>query len=824
MNVPGRGLVVSKKILVAEDSPTQAEYLRLLLESENFQVELASNGREALGLVQTSPPDLILSDVLMPEVDGYAFCQAVKSSEATQHIPFVLLTQLHTPAGIAVGLQHGADDFVAKPFEERSLLERVRQILESGPSRRENGASEPADLLEKASLLLNERERALRDANEFLEHLIAASPGLIVQGDARNLSLWYASPNIETVLGFTPEEVLRRPDLLLELIHPEDRDRFRCEKERVLEQKQAHWETECRFRCKNGAYRWFYTTLRFDHAGVNDRIPVVASMLDITARKQAEAELQELNETLERRVAERTAAAEERARELARSEEAVRETNETLGALFEAAPLAIIALDGKGNVRMWNGSAERVFGWSEREVLGRPAPLVTIDTQDEHGTLRERVMRGEAFTGVEIRRQTREGKPVDVSLSAGPLRDAKGEISGVMAVLEDVTSRKELEAQLRQSQKMDAIGQMAGGVAHDFNNMLAVITGYSELLLGRDALDEPVRGYLYEINRAGDRAASLTRQLLAFSRRQVLEPKVLDLTEVVESTANMLRRLIGADIHLSTASDPALGRVKADPGQMEQILMNLAVNARDAMPEGGKLKMELRNVELTSDSLGRAIPVDPGRYVLLAVTDTGSGMDQETQSHVFEPFFTTKEEGKGTGLGLATVYGIVKQSGGYIQVDSAPGRGTTFSIYLPEVDEEVTRCSEGVIPADSDLGSETILLVEDDAAVRELIREILQVRGYTILEATNGGEALHFCQRYNGTIHLLLTDVVMPAMSGRELFERMIGMSPDMKVLFVSGHTDDAIDRRGGLTGSAAFIQKPFTPSALARKVREVLG
>ncbi len=390
--------------------------------------------------------------------------------------------------------------------------------------------------------------------------------------------------------------------------------------------------------------------------------------------------------------------------------------------------------------------------------------------------------------------------------------------------VEDTTRRRKLEAQYRQAQKMEVVGQLAGGVAHDFNNLLTVITGYSELALNRLPEGDVTRGLIAEVFKAGERASSLTRQLLAFSRRQVLEPRVLDLNTIVTETEKMLHRLISEDICVSAALEPALGKVKADPDQLGQVLMNLAINARDAMPGGGKLTIETRNIELDEAYSHGHAGVTPGRYVMLAVSDTGCGMSEEVRAHLFEPFFTTKEQGKGTGLGLATVYGIVKQSGGHIEVYTEVGHGTTFKIYLPRTEQaafQPVKSHLGLRPALRD--AETILLVEDDPGVRALTRSALQTAGYTVLEAANGADALALVGRHPGSIHLLLADVIMPQMGGRELAQRLAASHPELRVLYLSGYTPDAVVRHGVLEPDAAFLQKPFTVKALTRKVREVL-
>ena len=383
---------------------------------------------------------------------------------------------------------------------------------------------------------------------------------------------------------------------------------------------------------------------------------------------------------------------------------------------------------------------------------------------------------------------------------------------------------RETEAQLRQAQKMEAVGRLAGGMAHDFNNLLTVIRGYSELLLGRLGPADPTRKDIEEVKKAADRASGLTRQLLAFSRRQFVSAKVLDLNALIANMDGMLRRLIGEDIvELSADLDVSTGCIKADPGQIEQVIMNLVVNAKDAMPKGGRLTIETRNVTIGEEVRLEAVGVTPGSYVLLAVRDNGHGMDAETRSHLFEPFFTTKEKGKGTGLGLSTVYGIVKQSGGYITVESAPGVGTAFRIYFPRVELERSALTEGAEAIDPARGRETILLVEDEPAVRGLVHETLRLHGYTVLEARHGIEALLTSARYAGSIHLLLTDVVMPQMSGPEVAEKILTVRPEIKVLYMSGYPDHPVFDQGSVSRQTGVLAKPFSPHALAQKVREVL-
>jgi PAS domain S-box-containing protein len=422
------------------------------------------------------------------------------------------------------------------------------------------------------------------------------------------------------------------------------------------------------------------------------------------------------------------------------------------------------------------------------------------------------------------------GQEVWVDTIKTPVKDEKGNHIGILGIFWDITDRKRreeemvvLQEQLRQSQKIEAIGRLAGGIAHDFNNLLTVINGYSQLSLIELKEDVPLRGNIEEIKRASEKAADLTRQLLAFSRRQILEMRVLDLNTVLRELDKMLHRLIGEDIELITVFTDDLGRVNTDPGWVEQIILNLSVNARDAMHSGGKLTIETANVELDETYARGHIAVKPGRYVMLSVSDTGVGMTREVRQQVFEPFFTTKEKGKGTGLGLSTVYGIVKQSGGNIWVYSEPGKGTTFKIYLPRVDEPLEEIKERVVKEGLPHGSETILVVEDEKEVRKLAVQILQRQGYTVLDAPDGDGALVICGERKDPIHLILTDVVMPGMSGRQLADRLGSFHPEMKVLYMSGYTDNAITHHGVLEKGMDYIQKPFTVDGLARKVREVL-
>jgi PAS domain S-box-containing protein len=508
-----------------------------------------------------------------------------------------------------------------------------------------------------------------------------------------------------------------------------------------------------------------------------------------------------------------------------RSEAKLRRSEERFRALVQNSQDIISILEADGTTAYVSPSITRALGYHPEELVGTNA--YERIHPDERAQLREVFLATAAASTADNRYEFR------VLNAAGSWRNMETvannllndpQVGGVVFNCRDVTDRKVLEQQLQQSQKMDAVGRLAGGVAHDFNNMLAVITGYSELLQIQLQPEDPAVKLLREIQKAGDRAAGLTQQLLVFSRQQVTEPKLLDLRQVVSNFDSMLRRLIGEDIEVTVAPGTGVCYVRADAGQLEQVILNLAVNARDAMPRGGRLTLEIQCVELDQEYARHHLDVKPGRYAMLAISDTGCGMDAETQAHIFEPFFTTKARGAGTGLGLATVYGIVKQNGGDIWIYSELGKGTTFKVYLPEVGGDPSAMHTPLATEKPATGSETILLAEDEPMVRQLVRAVLEQGGYRVLEAADGAEALRLAEAHPGPIHLLLTDVVMPGISGRELTERLAKQRPEVRVVYMSGYTDDAVVRHGVLHAGVAFIQKPFAPSALLRKVQEVLG
>ncbi|HVI80775.1 MAG TPA: PAS domain S-box protein, partial [Candidatus Acidoferrum sp.] len=507
-----------------------------------------------------------------------------------------------------------------------------------------------------------------------------------------------------------------------------------------------------------------------------------------------------------------------------RAEEEIRNSQRKLRIHFDNTPLAVVEWDLHFRVTDWNPSAERIFGYSRAEAIGQHASFIVPPQYRDHvdniwqALISQRG--GERSTNDNV---TKSGRTISCEWYNTPLIDDSGKVLGVASLVQDMTERVTLEERLRQSQKMEAVGRLAGGVAHDFNNLLTVILGYAQLLADGVPHGTRLTDSTEAIKTAAEKAAGITRQLLAFSRKQVLSPRVISLNDILLNLDSLLRRLIGEDVEVMTVPAADLGRVKADPSQLEQVIMNLALNARDAMPNGGNLTLETANTYLDESYAHQHQPVVPGRYVMLAVSDTGEGMNAETQARIFEPFYTTKEVGKGTGLGLSMVYGIIKQSGGYIWVYSEPNRGTTFKVYLPRVDQPP---EAGAIETTGNRvlrGTETILLVEDDEQIRQLSSSVLAHCGYNVLVAGTPEQALELCKANQDKIRLLVTDVVMPRMNGKQLADQILKSCPDLKVLYVSGYTNNAIVHYGVLESGLHFLAKPFTLSALVAKVREVL-
>jgi len=494
-------------------------------------------------------------------------------------------------------------------------------------------------------------------------------------------------------------------------------------------------------------------------------------------------------------------------------------------AALEAAANAVIITNAEGTILWANPALSRLTGYTNSELIGQNTRILRSGQNPKatYDQMWKTILAGQVWRGELINRK-KDGTHYVQQMTVTPVCDLTGKPSHFIAIQQDISQQRLLEEMYSHAQKMEAVGLLAGGVAHDFNNLLVVIVGYGELLLASPALSEKEKAKIAEIVAAGKRGSALTRQLLAFSRKQVLDPKVLNLNHVLSDAAALLQRLIGDDVRLRLVLDPSLEAVKADAGQLELLLMNLAVNARDAMPHGGVLSIETSMVQVDEAAEKQSPGLKRGSYVLLAVRDTGSGMDAATQARIFEPFFTTKEAGRGTGLGLATVYSIVKQSDGWIGVESAPGAGTLFRVYLPRVLETAAPPAAAEERRSHQKGSETILLLEDEDAARSVAHDMLEHAGYTVLDASTGAQAIEIARSYTGTIHILMTDVVMPEMGGLAVAESLLAQRPDLKVIYASGYPNDALLRQGKLPAGRAFLQKPYTMDSLIQKIREALG
>jgi two-component system cell cycle sensor histidine kinase/response regulator CckA len=624
---------------------------------------------------------------------------------------------------------------------------------------------------------------------EALFHLIsenAADMIAVVDMEGRRI---YNSLSYQSVLGYSPEEL--QASSAFEQIHPEDRERVEkaAEEARLLGTGKT---LEYRFRHKNGNWLFIESTSSVIHNAKGEPEMLVIVNRDTTERKK--------------------------------SEEALRRSEMGFRSVIEDAPYGIFRATTTGHFLQVNPAFQRMLGYELREeLLQRDLASEIFRQAGEYQRMVEQLNSAEEIKDLEMEWKRKDGTPITARCSGR----RRGEGNGIPAYFEvfaeDVTEKRVLERQLRMAQKMEAIGRLSGGIAHDFNNLLGVIIGYSALLKKKLTEGDALYEHALEIEKAGQRAASLTKQLLAFSRQQVLTPAVLNLNSLASDMEKMLPRLLGEDIEVSLKLDPELGQVKADQGQIEQVIMNLAVNARDAMPTGGKLKIRTANVELDREYTRDHPGSKPGDYVMLTVTDTGIGMEPDTLLHIFEPFFTTKERGKGTGLGLATVYGVVKQSNGYIWVDSKLGAGTSFEVYLPRHAEQVVSDKRKIDTEEGLCGSESILLVEDAEPLRKLARTFLEAAGFQVLTAESGEKAMEVAAGYPGTFDLLLTDVVMPGMNGRALSEQLLPRQPGMKVLYMSGYTDTFIAGHGVLDPGTNLLHKPFTEEILIRKIREVL-
>jgi PAS domain S-box-containing protein len=798
------------KILIVDDEVQLKNALVEALASQSFEVRGFTSGPEVIEALREEDFDLLLSDLMMPGMNGIDLVKA--ALEIDPHLVAIIMTGQGTIQTAVDAMKVGAFDYVLKPFRLRSLMPVITRAIDTRRLRREN-------LQLRETVAIYELSRTIASTLDPQTVINKLADAALQQTDADEVSILLPTKDgkelyVAAVAG------QNRTSLLGERV--------------PLKESISGWVTrELIPLILNGEVNDARFRALWSHPEISSAIAVPMQLankligtININAINRPRPFT--LGQMKALTILASTGAA---ALESASLYSQVWKAEENYRAIFENAYDIIYTHDLDGRYTSVNKAVEQITGYTTEEALSlNLAQTITPECLDKAWEMLRRKLAGERVTAYEVEIIAKDGHRVTVEVNT-KLMFQDGVPVGVQGIARDITERKRMEEalraseeQLRQSQKLEAIGQLAGGVAHDFNNLLTAINGYSSLALRR--LDEahPIRSYLEEIKRAGDRAANLTRQLLAFGRKQMLQPLALNLNDIVADMNKMLRRLIGEDIHLEASLDPTLQRVKADPGQIEQVLVNLVVNARDAMPKGGNLTIETANIDLDQDYASKHVDVAPGKYVMLAVSDTGCGMDENTKSRIFEPFFTTKEKDKGTGLGLSTVYGIVKQSGGNIWVYSEAGRGSTFKIYLPRAEQPASTVQANSAEAFEEAASETVLLVEDNAMVRTVAREILEAGGYRVLETDGCDEALRCYKEHAKSIDLLLTDVVMPQMSGKVLADRLSAVCPDLKVLFMSGYTDEAIVRHGVLDSGVAFIQKPFAPAALLKKVHEVLG
>lgn len=756
------------RFLLIEDNPVDARQIRAMLgqaRDPSFDVECVDNLSTGLERLGAGGIDVILLDLSLPDSNGLETLAAART--AAPGLPIIILTVSDDEQLAAKAVREGAQDYLVKgQVDSNGLVRSARYAIER-----------------------KRAEEALRKSEQKYRQLVENIPMVVYRAEVvPEPRVLFVSPRVEELTGYPAQKFLSDPRFWAELIHPKDRQKVFAKWTGAVKNSSV-FRSEYRLRRKDGRERWVMDIARPSQAESGDVPRFDGMVIDISDRRRAEA------------------------------------TQRRLTTAIEHAADGIVMIDTQGTIQYVNPAFEQITGYSREEAVGQSMQILESAEQDAsfYQEMWDTLTTGKVWSS-RFTSKKKDGTLYEEERTISPIRDSSGETVGYVAVKRDVSKEVALEAQLRQSQKMEAVGMLAGGVAHDFNNVLTVILGNSEFLLDSLVDSDPRRETVAQIQAAAESAESLTRQLLAFSRQQVLAPQVLDLNKILTNVEKMLRRMIGEDVELVTLLDPALGAVEADPGQVEQVILNLAVNARDAMPEGGKLTIVTANADLDEPDLSDDAAMIPGHYVMLAMTDTGCGMDAETRSRIFEPFFSTKEIGKGTGLGLSTVYGIVKQSGGHIRVDSEPGHGATFKIYLPRVQDAVQPLEADDATTTAQLqGSETVLLVEDDEAIRSVCKTVLQRNGYRVLEASNGKEAVEVCTRHTGPIHLMITDVVMPGLNGRDLAERLRPRLPGMPVLYTSGYTDHAVLSKEMLDPGTNFLHKPFTPIALARKVRQLL-
>jgi PAS domain S-box-containing protein len=846
-------------ILIVDDQASDREFLNTVLGRAGHRVLHAADGTEALALANKQHPDLIISDILLPTMDGSEFVRQLRAGPGGATIP-VIFNTAHYLENVAQRLASacGVTHVLIKSCEPHLILRTVAVVLGDKPPSSPPAENFNHDHVPPRSDPLSQKVNELSTVNARLHALVDLCLDLGSQRDPQRLLqyLCHAARDIAAA-RYAVVGVLEENGLQLRYIFTSGMDQAASTRLGSLDSRQGVLGTilqqrRCyRLHNSGGDQGSLVVSTAFPSARSFLGAPLasparVYGWLCLIGKLGAEefsSEDERLAGTLAAQVGRiyessslyadvvrHAAELEMEVCERRHAEDAVKEREERIRLLLDSTAEGIYGIDLQGQCTFANSACARLLGYAvPGQFLGKNMHKLIHHSRadgtpkpEEENPIYQAVRQGIGSHVEDEILWRADGSSFRAEYWSYPIR-REGQIVGAVATFLDISERRSLEDQFRQVQKMEAVGRLAGGVCHDFNNLLTIINGYSDMLLAVLHKGDPMLEFAEQIRKAGERAVALTRQLLAFSRKQVLQPEVLDLKALMTDMGKMLRRLIGEDIDLKLASDTNLWRVKADPGQIEQVILNLCVNARDAMPQGGKLTLETRNVELDAHYATLHPDTPPGQYVLLAVSDTGFGMDPQTQVRIFEPFFTTKEAGKGTGLGLAIVHGIVNQSSGHVQVYSEPGVGTTFKIYLPREQQPVAGRKSHQSVARPRRGTETVLLVEDDDAVRALTRIILEKNGYRVMEARNGGEALLLCERHKDPIHLLVSDVVMPQMSGGQLAERLASLQPAMKVLLMSGYTDEAILRHGSLETDMPFLHKPFSPDALTQKVREVL-
>ncbi|WP_167320893.1 PAS domain S-box protein [Desulfosudis oleivorans] len=938
-------------ILIVDDREENRYLLERLLQGNGHTVRQAANGAEAMEILTAGGIDLVISDILMPVMDGFQLCRKVKTDETLHAIPFIVYTATYTgPQDEAFALKIGADRFIQKPCEVDVLLSAINEVMAVGGGRVAEPVQEEEALklyserlirkLEQKMLQAEqelqarqEAEQALRESESRFRLLAETAPvGIIIED--RDQNVLYVSPTCISLCGYAPEETPTM-EAWFSLVCPDEtlRNRVRAEWAAAVETATKTGveiqPMEFPVTCRDGTVR----DIEFRMSATQDLDFVVLS--DVTSRRRAEQALRE-SERKYRRLAENTsdvvwtadmnlnttyvspsverlvgepvglhiqrtmeekfpadslnrlyavfakelenekdpACDKNRSRlvevqhfradsstvwvsinisfirdttgrpiglqgitrditERKQAEQALRESEERYRTILENIEAGYYEVDLAGNFTFFNQAMCQILGYAEDELLGMNNRSYMDDENAKKvfHTFNQVFTSGKTAKAFDWELIRKDNTRCFVDTSIALMRDAENNPVGFRGIARDISEWKQAEAererlstQLLQAQKMESVGRLAGGVAHDFNNMLSVILGYTELAMHRVPPHDPLYEDLREILSAAKRSSEITRQLLAFARKQTSSPKVIDLSDTVENMLKMLRRLIGEDIDLAWNPGPGLWTVNMDPAQISQILANLLVNARDAIGGVGKVTIETGNVSFDQDYCEDHNEFLPGDYVVLAVSDDGCGMDRKTRDRLFEPFFTTKEVGKGTGLGLATVYGIVSQNNGFINVYSEPGQGTTFRIYLPRHGGALSTAHQPG-PATAPRGTgETILVVEDEAAILKLTQRVLSGLGYTVLTAETPAQALKLAMEHSDRIDLLITDVIMPEMNGRDLADRLNALQPDLKILYMSGYTADVIAHRGILEPGVHFIQKPFSNQDLAKKVKAVLG